>query len=137
MQSMPILLLDGGLGTCLESAPYDVHFSSDTPLWSSHLLASSPKTLLEVHKAYAAAGADVLLTATYQASYEGFAATPRNAAALLLFAKGQDDGSLKDQSGNTAEKQTYSRFSGIGCPELGSLRCYDAAEYRVLWGIHT
>lgn len=71
-----ILLLDGGLGTTLEDH-HDVKFSSkDTPLWSSHLLLSSPQTLLEVQTAFAKAGADVILTATYQASYDGMAKTP-------------------------------------------------------------
>ncbi|MCJ1412252.1 hypothetical protein MMC19_006345 [Ptychographa xylographoides] len=73
--TFPILLLDGGLGTTLESAPYNVHFSAFTPLWSSHLLLTSPETLLSVHKEFVHAGCDVLLTATYQASFDGFAAT--------------------------------------------------------------
>ena len=75
MPSPPVMLLDGGLGTCLESKPYNFRFSAATPLWSSHLLISSPETLLELQQAYVAAGSDVILTATYQASLEGFAAT--------------------------------------------------------------
>ncbi|MCJ1282668.1 hypothetical protein MMC26_001993 [Xylographa opegraphella] len=71
----PILLLDGGLGTTLEGSPYNVKFSSSTPLWSSHLLIDSPETLLAAQCAFVGAGADILLTATYQASYHGFEAT--------------------------------------------------------------
>jgi homocysteine S-methyltransferase len=72
--SPPILLLDGGLGTTLA----DLHsyaFSSSTPLWSSHLLLSDSdcSTLSSVQTSFVRAGANVLLTATYQASYEGFA----------------------------------------------------------------
>ena len=66
-----ILLLDGGLGTTLA----DLHgcvFDERTPLWSSHLLLSRPSTLKDVQSAFARAGADILLTATYQASLEGF-----------------------------------------------------------------
>lgn len=73
----PILLLDGGLGTTLESPPYNVHFSSSTPLWSSHLLINAPDTISAAQTDFVKAGCDVLLTATYQASYEGFAATKR------------------------------------------------------------
>ncbi|MCJ1421826.1 hypothetical protein MMC32_008193 [Xylographa parallela] len=73
--SCPILLLDGGLGTTLEGPPYNVKFSSSTPLWSSHLLIDSPETLLAAQSAFVRAGVDVLLTATYQASYDGFEAT--------------------------------------------------------------
>lgn len=71
-----ILLLDGGLGTTLEEE-HNVKFSSEeTPLWSSHLLVSSPKTLLKVQTDFANAGADIILTATYQASFDGMTKTP-------------------------------------------------------------
>ena len=66
-----INVLDGGLGTTLAD-DYDCVYNDSTPLWSSQLLLTSPETLLKVHTAFAAAGADVILTATYQASYEGF-----------------------------------------------------------------
>lgn len=69
-----LLFVDGGLGTTLEDQ-YGIEFSSDTPLWSSHLLVSSPSTLKQVHTAFAEAGADILLTATYQSSFEGFSKT--------------------------------------------------------------
>ncbi|KAL4758373.1 homocysteine S-methyltransferase family protein [Aspergillus foveolatus] len=72
---MKILLLDGGLGTTLESYPFNITFTSETPLWSSHLLISSPSTLQSAHRAFHDAGADILLTATYQSSLEGFART--------------------------------------------------------------
>jgi homocysteine S-methyltransferase len=74
----PVLILDGGLGTTLEDE-YQVAFSStDTPTWSSHLLVSAPETLATIHKSFVEAGADVILTATYQASFEGFSATRRH-----------------------------------------------------------
>ncbi|KAL2823458.1 Homocysteine S-methyltransferase [Aspergillus cavernicola] len=72
---MQILLLDGGLGTTLESPPFNVTFTSSTPLWSSHLLTSSPTTLQAAHDAFYCAGADILLTATYQSSTEGYTQT--------------------------------------------------------------
>ncbi|PBP22896.1 homocysteine S-methyltransferase [Diplocarpon rosae] len=71
----PILLLDGGLGTTL-AYQHGCIFSESTPLWSSHLLLSDPDSaLLKTQTAFADAGADVILSATYQASYEGFART--------------------------------------------------------------
>lgn len=72
-----ILILDGGLGTTLESK-YHVRFSSaETPLWSSHLLLAGDQqpTLLRCHDDFARAGADIVSTATYQASIQGFAST--------------------------------------------------------------
>lgn len=72
----PILLLDGGLGTTLEDA-HSIKFNNDTPLWSSDLLISSPETLLAAQKSFVDAGVDVLLSATYQGSFEGFGRTRR------------------------------------------------------------
>jgi homocysteine S-methyltransferase len=71
----PIVLLDGGLGTTLTEAPYNFHFDDTTPLWSSHLLHSHPSHLRDLHAAFADAGAEILLTATYQSSEEGFKRT--------------------------------------------------------------
>lgn len=70
-----IHILDGGLGTSLEDK-YGVKFThASTPLWSSHLLVADPATLAACQRDFAAAGADVLLTATYQASTEAFQRT--------------------------------------------------------------
>ncbi|KAJ5573541.1 uncharacterized protein N7459_007968 [Penicillium hispanicum] len=70
-----IQILDGGLGTSLQDQ-YGVSFdSTNTPLWSSHLLVGDPATLEACQKDFGTVGVDVLLTATYQVSTEGFART--------------------------------------------------------------
>ncbi|KAJ5947851.1 hypothetical protein N7466_000866 [Penicillium verhagenii] len=70
-----VKILDGGLGTSLQDQ-YGVEFdSTTTPLWSSHMLVSDPTTLEACQKDFCVAGADVLLTATYQVSPEGFQRT--------------------------------------------------------------
>ncbi|CAF9927378.1 MAG: hypothetical protein HETSPECPRED_006570 [Heterodermia speciosa] len=109
MPSLPVLLLDGGLGTCLESKPYNIQFSAATPLWASHLLISSPQTLLELHKAYVGAGSDVILTATYQASLEGFAATRRHPSIDSDPSKSQGNGAeLAKDGGSGSKSESYS-----------------------------
>ncbi|KAL8737508.1 MAG: hypothetical protein Q9181_001608 [Wetmoreana brouardii] len=75
---VPIRFLDAGLGTTLESPPHNAKFQADSSLWSSDFLITSPDTLSQVHNAFVDAGADILLTATYQASLEGFAATRKS-----------------------------------------------------------
>ncbi|KIW46386.1 uncharacterized protein PV06_02058 [Exophiala oligosperma] len=67
----PILVLDGGLGTTLEDE-HGIKFSFKTPLWSSHLLIENTSTLRKVQQDFASAGADIILTATYQSSFDGF-----------------------------------------------------------------
>lgn len=75
MNQVPILILDGGLGTTLKDQYHAEIDDANRPLWSSHLLISDPAKLLDVQTAFADAGADIILTATYQASLKGFART--------------------------------------------------------------
>jgi homocysteine S-methyltransferase len=42
-------------------------------LWSARLLKDDPEAVVDVHRAYLAAGARVVTTASYQATFEGFA----------------------------------------------------------------
>ncbi|MGO9506644.1 MAG: homocysteine S-methyltransferase [Mycobacterium sp.] len=80
-----VLISDGGLATELEARGNDL---SD-PLWSARLLADAPHEITAVHAAYFRAGAKIATTASYQASFEGFAARgigrdgERGAIALL------------------------------------------------------
>lgn len=43
------------------------------PLWSAHVLEDAPEKVIAVHRAYLDAGADLLLTASYQVSRRGYA----------------------------------------------------------------
>jgi len=62
------VVLDGGLATELEKHGADLtHF-----LWSARVLAEAPDIIRAVHLDYLQAGADVIATATYQASFGGF-----------------------------------------------------------------
>jgi len=63
------VVLDGGLATELEKLGHDLADS----LWSARLLRDSPDDIQAVHRAYFEAGADVAITASYHASYQGFA----------------------------------------------------------------
>ncbi|KAA5826757.1 homocysteine S-methyltransferase [Saccharopolyspora hirsuta] len=75
-------ILDGGLATELEARGHDL---SDS-LWSARLLADSPEEIVAAHAAFFRAGAEIATTASYQASFEGFAAhgIERNDAAKLM-----------------------------------------------------
>lgn len=76
------LVLDGGLSNQLEAAGHDL---SDA-LWSARLLAEEPGAIVAAHRGYYEAGADVATTASYQATFEGFAAHgigPERAAELM------------------------------------------------------
>ncbi|MFE3827792.1 homocysteine S-methyltransferase [Streptomyces sp. NPDC059092] len=76
------VVLDGGLSNQLGAQDCDL---SDG-LWSARLLVDSPEQIEAAHAAYVRAGAQVLITASYQATYEGFArrGVGRDEASALL-----------------------------------------------------
>lgn len=65
-----VLISDGGLATELEARGHDL--SDD--LWSARLLFDSPDEIKAAHAAFYRAGATIATTASYQASFGGFAA---------------------------------------------------------------
>src|ERR1700759_847848 len=75
-------ILDGGMATELERRGCDI----SGPLWSAHVLQDSPETIEEVHLSYLDAGADCILTASYQLSAMGYAelGQPQEAAVAAL-----------------------------------------------------
>ncbi len=64
------VVLDGGLATELETQGHDL----SSALWSARLLHDDPGAVVAAHAAFAAAGAQVATTASYQVSVEGLAA---------------------------------------------------------------
>lgn len=74
-----VVVLDGGLATELERRGNDL----SSALWSARLLADDPDQVLAAHRAFVAAGAQVIIGASYQASNDGFAAVGIDAKAML------------------------------------------------------
>lgn len=62
------VLLDGGLATQLEVHGHDLN----DPLWSARLLVEDPESIVRAHTAFLEAGADCIVTSSYQATIEGF-----------------------------------------------------------------
>ena len=63
-------VLDGGLATELEALGCDLH----DDLWSARVLLDDPDLIRKVHASYLWAGADCIISATYQATVPGFVA---------------------------------------------------------------
>lgn len=61
-------VLDGGLATELERRGFDLNH----PLWSAKVLSEDPSAIYDAHLAYLLAGAEIILTSSYQASLTGF-----------------------------------------------------------------
>ncbi|XP_062600672.1 homocysteine S-methyltransferase YbgG-like, partial [Saccostrea cucullata] len=61
-------ILDGGAGSELQDLGYNI---TGDPLWSARLLDTNPDAIKKLHKSYLEAGADTVITVTYQATVEG------------------------------------------------------------------
>jgi homocysteine S-methyltransferase len=69
LRQQQLMILDGAMATELERAGCNL----DDPLWSAKVLLEAPALIKQVHLSYFAAGADCTITASYQATFEGFA----------------------------------------------------------------
>ena len=77
------VLLDGGLASQLELEGHDL----DHALWSARLLAEDPDAIRRAHRAFLDAGADCVISASYQATPQGLrraGASAAEARALIL-----------------------------------------------------
>ena len=68
------LLLDGGLSNELEAQGCDLNHR----LWSARLLETNPEAIFQAHLAYLKAGAQCIITSSYQASMPGLLANGYN-----------------------------------------------------------
>lgn len=64
------VVLDGGLSTALEARGHDL----SGRLWSARLLREAPAEIVAAHREFVDAGAEVVISASYQASYTGYVA---------------------------------------------------------------
>ncbi|WP_327708408.1 homocysteine S-methyltransferase [Streptomyces sp. NBC_00464] len=119
------VLLDGGLSNQLEAQGCDL---SDA-LWSARLLADGPEQIEAAHTAYVRAGAQVLITASYQASFAGFRQRGiGRAAAAGLFARSVE---LARRAAGSVDREVWVAAS-VG--PYGAVTA-DGAEYRGRYGL--
>ncbi|MEU1123798.1 homocysteine S-methyltransferase [Streptomyces sp. NPDC005899] len=119
------VLLDGGLSNQLQEQGCDLSGG----LWSARLLADAPEQIEAAHAAYVRAGAQVLTTAGYQATFEGFArhgVGPAGAAELM--ARGGDSAR---RAAATAGREVWVAAS-VG--PYGAMLA-DGSEYRGRYGL--
>jgi len=129
-----VVILDGGLATELERRGADV----GGPLWSAKVLMEQPALIRQVHEDYFRAGADVGISASYQASYDGFARSGLERAditALLqrsvrLVQDARD--AFWDVPANRIQRCRPLVAASIGC--YGAA-LHDGSEYRGNYGL--
>ncbi|MEU1864251.1 homocysteine S-methyltransferase [Streptomyces gardneri] len=119
------LVLDGGLSNQLEAQGCDL---SDA-LWSARLLADGPEQIEAAHAAYVRAGARVVTTASYQATFEGFArrGVSRAGTARLL-------GRSVELAREAAERVGAEIWVAASVGPYGAMLA-DGSEYRGRYGL--
>lgn len=122
------VVLDGGLATELENRGHDLNH----PLWSARLLINDPEEITAVHRSYLEAGADCLISSSYQASISG------------LISEGFSENSAKNLIKKTIElacdardqfldsNGSKDRFRPLIAASIGPYGAYlaNGAEYR-------
>ncbi|PLY04111.1 MAG: homocysteine S-methyltransferase [Arcobacter sp.] len=134
LEKQNVFIIDGALGTQLQKKGYDVNDS----LWSAKFLNENPDAIALVHKEYLEAGANCIITASYQASYEGFIkkgftegkAKELIQSAITLAQKTRDD------YWNTVEDKE-NRIKPLVAASIGPYGAYlaDGSEYSGNYGI--
>jgi homocysteine S-methyltransferase len=127
-----IVVLDGGLATELERRGYDVSSS----LWSARLLQSAPEAIEQLHYDYYAAGARCAISASYQASYEGFAAIGLGAAdtTTLLRRSVELAQAARERYRREHPGESGELFVAASVGPYGAIS-HDGAEYRGDYGL--
>ena len=123
------VVLDGGLATELERRGHDL----TDELWSARLLRDDPGTVRGVHLDFFRAGAHVATTASYQASFEGFAAhgLSREESADLM----RDSVRLAREAAALAEfEDGVRRVVAASVGPYGAVRA-DGSEYHGDYGV--
>lgn len=93
LKQKDIILLDGGLSNELEALGMDLNNS----LWSASVLKDNPDVIKQAHLNYLRAGADIIITSSYQASEIGF----------------ENVGVTKETAQNLIQKSVYIAFDAV------------------------
>lgn len=125
------LLLDGGLSNVLEQMGCDLSHH----LWSANLVEANPEAIIEAHLSYLNAGAQCIITSSYQASIPGLRASghdKKKAEKLIL--------KTIDLAEKAIERLFGSGYSGarpLVAASIGPYGAYlaDGSEYGGNYGI--
>lgn len=130
----PALVIDGALATELEHRGYDLK----DDLWSAKILLEQPEAIKQLHYDYFKAGADCVITASYQATIEGFMKRGLNEAQAIHLIKKSvrlaieaRDEFWADVSNRTGRSKPFVAAS------VGPYGAYlaDGSEYRGEYGL--
>ena len=124
-----IIVLDGGLATELENRGCNI----EGDLWSARLLFDNPDAIQQLHLDYLKAGADIITTASYQASITRFKQLGKTATEIKHLFQLSVDLAKHARSAFWSEPQNrYGRIFPLIAASLGPYGAYlaDGSEYH-------
>lgn len=126
LSKWPFLILDGALATELEKR--GAHLND--PLWSAKVLLEQPSLIEAVHLDYMLAGANIVSTATYQASIEGFMSKGYSYATIKQIFKASVQ--LAENARKSFQKRCPLKEPPLIAASLGSYGAFlaDGSEYK-------
>jgi homocysteine S-methyltransferase len=130
------VVLDGGLATELERRGADLVDA----LWSAKVLLEAPDRIRQLHYDYFIAGADVAITASYQASFAAFQKRGLSAAQATDLMRLSVH--LAQEARDAFWKEEANRRGRVRPLVAASIGCYgaflaDGSEYRGDYGLST
>ncbi len=129
LQNQPIAIVDGALATELENRGCNLN----DDLWSARILMELPDLIHQVHLDYFNAGADFAITASYQATIEGFARRGLNKSeSLALMQKSVKIAQDARDEFWSIENNRVNRIRPLIAASVGPYGAFlaDGSEYR-------
>ncbi len=132
LRARSVVILDGALATELERRGADLA----DPLWSAKCLVEQPELIRAVHLDYFKAGAQVATTATYQATFEGFAkrGIDRDGAARLMRGAVALARAARDEFCSSVSSAQPKLLVAASVGPYGAMLA-DGSEYRGRYGV--
>jgi homocysteine S-methyltransferase len=128
------LIIDGALATELERRGYDLN----DDLWSAKILLEQPEAIKQLHYDYLKAGADCVITASYQASIEGFTKRGLNEEQAIDLIKKSVRLAIEARDEFWADESNHiGRQKPFVAASVGPYGAYlaDGSEYRGNYGL--
>lgn len=133
LSQYPVMILDGALSTELERHGCDLN----DPLWSAKILIENPQVIYQAHYDYFLAGADCVITSSYQASFDGFAKKGFSHQEGVALLQKSVEVAQKARSDFLADNPIAGRPSPLVAASIGPYGAYlaDGSEYRGYCGV--
>ncbi len=130
----PALVIDGALATELERRGYNLK----DDLWSAKILLEQPEAIRQLHYDYFKAGADCAITASYQATIEGFSRRGLNEQQAVALIQKSVRLAIEARDEFWADKANHAaRSKPFVAASVGPYGAFlaDGSEYRGNYGL--